>query len=124
MNTIVLDGTAQLNINDGVSVQIVTSDASDAITLVLDGDSSLALSADGDCSLTQNIDGETGIVTVVHTGELPYYTGATTVIPKANAEQILQTQNTILLNNITVTEVPYWETSNTSGMTAYIANEV
>jgi hypothetical protein len=55
---------------------------------------------------------------------VPVYTGTYEVTPKANTEQTLQTAGKQLLENVTVHEVPYYETSNTSGTTVYIANEV
>lgn len=53
----------------------------------------------------------------------PTYTGDTLVIPKADAATELQTGGKVVMDNITVTKVPYWETSNQSGITAYIASE-
>lgn len=124
MDTVVLDGKGQLNIEQGVNSQIVTGGASGAVSITADGNCSITLTSNADCDLVQTIDGQSGVVTVVHMADLPFYTGATSVIPKAHDEQVLQTQNKIVLDNITITEVPYWETSNSSGMTVFIANEV
>lgn len=55
---------------------------------------------------------------------VPVYTGTYEVTPKANTEQTLQTAGKQLLENVTVHEVPYYETSNISGTTVYIAQEV
>lgn len=56
--------------------------------------------------------------------EYPDYDGQTTVIPRADTSTVLETQNKVVRDNITVTEVPYWETSNDSGgLTVYIATE-
>ena len=52
------------------------------------------------------------------------YEGPYEAIPKAHAETIFQTKNKLLIDNVYVREVPYWETSNQSGITAYIASEV
>lgn len=52
------------------------------------------------------------------------YGGEYVVIPKANENQVLLTQNKILSENVTVTKVPYFETSNIYGDTVYIASEV
>lgn len=54
---------------------------------------------------------------------LPKYQGAHIVTPKADAESILDTSGKILLDDITVQKVPYFETSNDYGETVYIATE-
>lgn len=57
-------------------------------------------------------------------GDYPFYRGEYNVTPKAHTEQTLETRNTILRNNVVVSQVPYYETSNTDGTTVYIASEV
>lgn len=52
------------------------------------------------------------------------YDGACTVVPKANQEQVLETKDKYVTSNIVVTKVPFYETSNDSGKTIYIASEV
>lgn len=52
------------------------------------------------------------------------YDGTYVVTPAANRDQILPTKNKILLEDVTVLKVPYYETSNISGNTVYIASEV
>ncbi len=59
------------------------------------------------------------------TKEYDAYAGEYTVTPKAFNSQVLETANKVLKENVTVSEVPYWETRNESnGTTAYIAKEV
>ena len=54
--------------------------------------------------------------------DLPNYDGDYIVIPKTS-EQVLQTAQKVMLENIVVKEVPYYETSNTAGgNTVYIAS--
>lgn len=53
-----------------------------------------------------------------------YYEGNYTVTPKARTAQTLQTKNKTMKENVTVLEVPFFETSNEKGTTIYIANEV
>ena len=54
----------------------------------------------------------------------PQYTGEYFVLPKAHQAQILETANKLVVQNITVYEVPYEETHNESGgSTVYIAKE-
>lgn len=54
-----------------------------------------------------------------------FYLGSYQVVPKANEEQILETKNRIMTDNVTILEIPYYEVSNDSnGTTVYIAKEV
>lgn len=51
------------------------------------------------------------------------YDGVYEITPK-NYSQTLDTANKILVDDVLVHKVPYWETSNSAGgLTAYIANE-
>lgn len=56
--------------------------------------------------------------------DIPVYTGEYVVIPKAFNETILPTNGKMMNSDVTVRKVPYYETSNTSGKTVYIASEV
>lgn len=57
--------------------------------------------------------------------ELPAYEGAYAVTSKAHEAQVLETKNKRMTDDVTVCEIPYWETSNASGgATAYIGTEV
>lgn len=91
--------------------------------IVLDGELSLDVAIDGDMDLDLALDGEFGVLTEVIRSDYPYYTGETSVTPKTTA-QTLETAEKIVMDNIVVLSVPYYETSNTSGETAYIASEV
>ena len=53
------------------------------------------------------------------------YTGATTVIPSAFDDAILETKNKVVLENIRVTKIPYFEVGSTieGGNVVYIAGE-
>ena len=67
-----------------------------------------------------NVDAPT---VVVDADGRPYYTGSTTVVPQAHQQTVLETSNKILLDDITVTEVPYYATSNSAGgQTVFIAD--
>lgn len=61
-----------------------------------------------------------GVSTAVIKGYGSDYEGAYVVIPKAFEETILPTNGKILADDITVKEIPYYETSNTKGKTVYI----
>lgn len=55
----------------------------------------------------------------------PLYTGEYTVTPKAFEAQSLPTTDKLLTRDVTVFEIPYFETSNLSGgSTVYISSEV
>ena len=57
-----------------------------------------------------------------HSGtEYPVYHGPTAIKPEAYHMQILQTNNTVVKENILVLPIPYYETSNPyGGNTVYI----
>lgn len=62
-----------------------------------------------------------GSIIVVH-GDYPIYDGATDITPKANEQTVLETAEKLVLQDITVFEVPYFQVSNPQGgNTAYIA---
>lgn len=86
----------------------------------------LSGSISADCTLTGNVScagGLTGKISI--TQEYDAYTGNYKVVPQAFNEQVLPTAHKVLAEDVVVTKVPYWETSNVSnGMTAYIAKEV
>ena len=66
-----------------------------------------------------------GLEDSVFTYQAPVYDGEYNVIPKAYEEQVLQTKEKTLLENVTVQKVPYYEVSNTSGgNTVNIAIEI
>ena len=52
------------------------------------------------------------------------YEGEYRVIPKAHTEQTLLTRNKYLSDDVKVSQVPYFEVSNTKGQTVFIASEV
>lgn len=57
--------------------------------------------------------------------EAEIYTGETLVIPDAQNGKVLETANKKVMSDITITKVPYYETSNVSGgETVYIASGV
>lgn len=51
-----------------------------------------------------------------------YYNGPYEVTPRAYNKIILETDNKLMKDDVLVNEVPYYETSNISGNTVYIAN--
>lgn len=77
---------------------------------------------DGEVRLECQIDGEAEKILLVNDTEA--YQGPYTVIPQAWDQTVLQTEGLMMTDNVTVTEVPYFETSNQYGKTVYIADEV
>ena len=68
-----------------------------------------------------------GIITYGNgTGEtVPVYDEQYTVTPKAFEDIVLHTKNKKMINDVTVKEIPYFETSNLSGgLTVYIAGQI
>lgn len=61
---------------------------------------------------------------VIMVADADVYEGDYTVVPKAHEETVLETEGLLMADDVTVLQVPYYETSNTSGYTAYIASEV
>lgn len=54
----------------------------------------------------------------------PVFEGKYEVTPLAQAAVVLDTQGKIMLDDVTVKKIPYYETSNLYGETVYIAAEV
>lgn len=53
-----------------------------------------------------------------------YYTGDYEVTPRAATEVVLPTEGLVMSDDVTVRKIPYYETSNPTGKTVYIASEV
>lgn len=79
-----------------------------------------------DSSLSGVLSGESGLSGKLSSTGKRYdiYNGETSIIPKAFQPQTLETAGKFLTEDISVSKVPYWETSNESnGLTIYIAKE-
>lgn len=61
----------------------------------------------------------TGVFTIQY--DKPY-DGEYTIVPSAYSDQVLNTRNKFLKQNIVVTEIPTYETSNDSGTTFIIGD--
>lgn len=67
----------------------------------------------------------TGTLDIVPSFSNEIYDGVYVVTPKINIDQILETKDKIMENDVTVLKIPLWETSNESGgTTVYIAMEI
>lgn len=89
--------------------------------IIIGGELRLKLKEAGELFLHRTIDGQVGIFTPVYPD---VYTGETVVIPMAYEAQVLECKNKTMPDDVTVTRVPYFETSNEDGTTVYIASEV
>lgn len=67
--------------------------------------------------------GEFDKFTEVSAQAYPYYGGEYEITPSVE-QQVLETKDTVMLDDVTVNAVPYYETSNINGTTVYIASEV
>lgn len=75
----------------------------------------------GSIATTHTIVANVQIPDIIHT---EIYDGQYEIDPKAYTATILNTSGKTLLDNVTVKKIPYFETSNLSGYTVYIASEV
>lgn len=68
--------------------------------------------------------GLSGKLSMATAASYEVYEGDYKVVPQAFNTQTLETANKLLKENIVVAEVPFFETSNETGLTVYIAREV
>ena len=76
------------------------------------------------CVNTANMTGTIGNGIVKYDSSTELYTGEYNVVPKAAEEQRLPCAGKRMEKDVTVQRVPYYETSNDTGITVYIASEV
>lgn len=90
--------------------------------IMLNGDMAALQYHDGFLSGSGSFQGEMGVF--MNAGMPDAYEGETTVIPKAREDIVLPTRDTVVREDITVKQVPYYATSNEAGgKTIYIAKE-
>lgn len=84
------------------------------------------LNAAGVCGSmnTANMTGTIGNGIVKYDSSTELYAGEYNVVPKAAEEQRLPCAGKKMEKDVTVQRVPYYETSNDTGITVYIASEV
>lgn len=90
-------------------------DADINIERSLDGTICIGNEFDCECSLGETLNGEYGVFYTIHDTDTPIYDGAYDVIPMAYVSQILPTQGKVMRGNVTVHEIPFYQTSNPSG---------
>lgn len=59
--------------------------------------------------------GLTGILTIPRVLDAEYYTGEYEVTPQARSNVVLDTSGKLMTDNVTVLEIPYYETTNPAG---------
>ena len=86
----------------------------------------LSCNANIECELSANdvIVAELYLPSVKTDTDISVYMGEYTVTPKPNEKQVLNTTNKMLVDDITVKEIPYYEVSNAVGHTVYIGKEI
>ncbi len=90
--------------------------------IMLNGDMENLQYRDGVLSGSGSFEGELGVF--FKGGSADSYVGETTVIPRAREDVVLPTKDTVVHEDITVKQVPYYATSNEAGgNTIYIAKE-
>lgn len=105
-NTVVLDGEWSAAVPQNVADNVaITEQPVESLDIIIDGDASLDVPEAAECDLLVPQDGEVGTITVVHSGELPYYTGPFEVTP-SQATQTLYTAETSLDGNIVINPIP------------------
>ena len=105
-NTVVLGGDQSIvELIDGDLDLTIHSDVNQGLLSIIDGDANLLETIDGDLSLNQSMPGELGIITEIHGGAYPEYTGSTTITPTTET-QVLETNQKSVLSNITINPIP------------------
>lgn len=92
------------------------------MALRLKGEFNVKTQLDGILTTKTRLDGLYGQFQKVETGDV--YTGEYVVTPKAFEEQTLLTEHKLMADNVTVLEIPYYETSNEKGTTVYIGGTI
>lgn len=87
---------------------------------ILKGTLSPAASMKGALSAPATLKGKLSVPQIIVPNP---YEGDYVITPRAHDPVTLATMNKTLTDDITVLKIPYYETSNESGMTVYIGNE-
>lgn len=90
--------------------------------VVIEGQVSLENLVKGEVNLNNMIDGESGTFYLASAEAHETYNGNYNVIPSAFEDITLNTNNKIMQRDVTVSKIPYYQTSNTNGVTIYIAD--
>lgn len=75
------------------------------------------------CSIRSTRPALKGYIHIAAGAGVEPYSGEYIITPMAFEDQTFETSNKLLLNDVTVRAIPYYETSNISGKTIYIGGE-
>lgn len=100
--------------------------------LHLTGTISLIPGISGSISTANKIQGAISLADIIVSGNLnvpaatepEHYEGDYEITPSAHHNIVLETANKKMMGDVNVLQIPYFETSNTSGYTIYIGSEV
>lgn len=95
----------------------------DKDNVVVDGSVRILFGIDGTVELKNRVDGQSGIFFVERIYDGDTYDGPYEVVPSVRS-QILNTKLKLMTDDVTVKEIPYYETSNLQGITVYIADSL
>ena len=104
-NTVVQDGDLELNINGSAETQVIRQDGGEVVKILIDGDPCLVIPGEAHAAVRIVQDGTAGVVTEIHTGDMPWYDGPTEITPSEEA-QILPTSGKGVASNIVVNAIP------------------
>ena len=99
--------------NQNITGALSTSD-------ILSGNLISSAIISGTILATGTIDGE---LTIPPEKYVDPYVGEYTVVSKPFRDEVLKTAGHSMTNNVTVLQIPYYETSNQTGYTIYIGGE-
>ena len=100
-------------------MDIITATLSDVVQMTGDLSAQETISAGISAEETMS-----AVLTVPEIIASPEYNGEYTVVPRALEDTEIPVAGYRMREDLTVTKVPYYETSNISGETVYIASEV
>lgn len=115
-----------LIVSDNTTADFKLTDTNEAVLLEANN-SGVTLTAEESESISMSVESAEVTLTAeasTYISDTDYYTGLYEVTPKAYDEQILETAHKMMADNVTVHVVPYYEASNATGDTVYIASEV
>lgn len=104
-NTVVQDGDLELNINGSADAQVIRQDGDETVEILIDGDPHLVIPGEAHAAVRIVQDGTAGVVTEIHTGDMPWYEGPTEITPSEDT-QVLPTAGKGSASNIVVNPIP------------------
>lgn len=91
--------------------------------VVIDGSVHILFGVDGIVDLNNRVDGQSGIFFTEYIYDGETYEGSYEITPSVHS-QTLFTKQKFMTDDLTIKEIPYYETSNLQGITVYIADSL